>query len=169
MMAPSLPHKGLDDGLEVLERVHRAAPEEPLRLFGPRPPERMPAGATFVSRPSDEALRELYRTSRVLLFPSRYEGFGLPPLEAMATGCAVVTTRVGAIPDFSRDRVSAWWVDPGDVAGLTAGVLHLLADEGERLAMGRAAVEAARQWDWPIVTGRLEATLRVILEGPVPL
>jgi len=104
----------------------------------------------------------------VLLFPSRYEGFGLPPLEAMATGCVVVTTRVGAIPDFSRDRVSAWWVEPGDMDGMTTGVLRLLSAESEREAMGRAAVAAAREWDWAIVTGRLETTLRRILETPDP-
>jgi len=166
MMAPALPHKGLDDGLQVLERVRHAAPGEPLRLFGARPPARMPSGATFVARPSDEALRDLYRTSRVLVFPSRYEGFGLPPLEAMATGCAVVTTRVGAIPDFSRDRVSAWWVEPGDVEGMVAGVLRLLGSDAEAESMGGAAVAAARDWDWPIVTARLETALRAIAESP---
>jgi glycosyltransferase involved in cell wall biosynthesis len=100
--------------------------------------------AGFVTR---ERLRELYRGARIFVYPSRYEGFGMPPLEAMACGAPVIATRTGAIADYAEG--AAVLVDPGDGEGLRAAMLRLLADSALRDELReRGPVRAASyQWD----------------------
>ncbi len=83
---------------------------------------------TFEFHPSDADVRRLLSTSTALLYPSRYEGFGLPPLEAMACGCPVVTTDVGAIPEFVADGVNGLVVPVGDVDRMVSSLLRILRD-----------------------------------------
>ena len=90
-----------------------------------------------------DELAALYRGAQLLVFPSRYEGFGLPVLEAMASGTPVVATRAGAVPEVAGD--AAVLVDPGDPAALAAGMERALA-ERERLAA--AGLERARMFSW---------------------
>ncbi len=139
--------KGAADGISALARVHRARPDVPVRAFGPRRRRDVPAWIEYVERPSDVDLRALYVRSRVFVFASRFEGFGLPPLEAMAAGCCVVSTRVGAVPDFAQDGETALLVEPGDVEGLAERVLQALGDEPRAARIGACAAEAARAHD----------------------
>ena len=90
-----------------------------------------------------DELAALYRGAQLLVFPSRYEGFGLPVLEAMASGTPVVATRAGAVPEVAGD--AAVLVDPGDPAALAAGMERALA-ERERLVA--AGLERARMFSW---------------------
>jgi alpha-1,3-rhamnosyl/mannosyltransferase len=80
----------------------------------------------------------------VLAFPSLYEGFGLPPLEAMAAGVPVVATRAGAVPEVVGD--AARLVDPGDVDGLAASLAAAVDEDGEAraatVARGRRRADA---------------------------
>lgn len=74
---------------------------------------------------SVEELQNLYRTAAVLAFPSLYEGFGLPPLEAMASGCPVAASGAGSIPEVCGD--AAVLFDPTDVQAIAAGILGAIA------------------------------------------
>ncbi len=159
LMMSGAPRKGGEDGLRVLADVRARFPDLPIVLFGRTPPPSLPRGIRFETRPDDERLRALYAAAQVFLYPSHVEGFGMPPLEAMAAGCAVVTTRVGAVPDFSRNGVDALWAEAGDVDGLTAGVIALLDDPARASALGAAARERAREFGWEHATDRLEAAL----------
>jgi glycosyltransferase involved in cell wall biosynthesis len=91
---------------------------------------------------SASARRDLLAGATVLAYPSRYEGFGFPPLEAMAGGVPVVATRAGAIPEVTGD--AALLVDPDDPDDLAAGLARLLDDDELRatlVARGRARVD----------------------------
>ena len=93
-----------------------------------------------------ERLRELYRGARAFIYPSHYEGFGIPPLEAMACGAPVIATRTGAIPEFAGD--AALLIEPGDVDALHAAMKRLLADAPLRRELRARGPERARPYDW---------------------
>ncbi len=97
----------------------------------------------FVSR---ERLRELYRQALMLVYPSHFEGFGLPPLEAMACGTAVIAARAGAIPEVTGD--AALLVPAGDATELERSMRLLLRDVPLRDAMIARGQERAALYDW---------------------
>jgi glycosyltransferase involved in cell wall biosynthesis len=92
---------------------------------------------------SDEELARLYRGARCLAYPSLYEGFGIPILEAMASGTPVVTSRGGATEEVAGG--AAVLVDPLDPASIAAGIEEAQARRDELV---RAGLERARGFDW---------------------
>lgn len=92
---------------------------------------------------SDAEVVDLYRRARALVFPSRYEGFGLPPLEAMACGTPVAASSAGSLPEVCGD--SAVLFDPDDPQAVAAGVTEAL-DRAEELS--RLGIARARTFTW---------------------
>ena len=92
--------------------------------------------------PFDE-LRRLYRSASALVFPSLYEGFGLPPLEAMASGCPVAASTAGSLPEICGD--AAVLFDPTDPADIARGALEAIARTEELQPLGLARV---REFTW---------------------
>jgi glycosyltransferase involved in cell wall biosynthesis len=110
----------------------------------------------FIGYVTDEELRALYSSCRVFAYPSLYEGFGLPPLEAMACGAAVVASRVGAHIEVLGEE-AAVLVPPEDARKLADALGGLLADDDARRSLsGRGRGRAAR-FTW-------EGTARETLE-----
>ena len=87
-----------------------------------------PPGVLRTGPLDDGALVALYRHARALVFPSVYEGFGLPPLEAMACGCPVAVARAAALPEVCGE--AALYFDPLDTAALAGVLARLVADDG---------------------------------------
>lgn len=100
---------------------------------------RLPDGVESRGRVSTEDLVGLYQGAAALVFPSLYEGFGIPPLEAMATGCPVAASAASAIPEVVGD--AAVLFDPMDPEAIAAGVEALLADPTSFVERGFARVE----------------------------
>ena len=101
---------------------------------------------TQVEYVPDEELPLIYRLADLLLFPSSYEGFGLPVLEAMAGGIPIVGARAASIPELAGE--AALLVDPNDWDGFTRAVLRILSDKSlssDLIARGR---ERAANFNW---------------------
>lgn len=94
----------------------------------------------------DDALITLYQQATVFVFPSRYEGFGFPVLEAMACGCPVICSTAGSLPEVAGD--AAVLVDPSDVQGLTARIGEVLADRGLRAQLRARSIQQAKHFTW---------------------
>ena len=97
----------------------------------------------FAGHVEKQQLAELYRGAACFVFPSRYEGFGLPVVEAMASGTPVVAAASGSIPEVAGD--AAVLVEPGDPVALAGGIERALADR-ERLV--EAGLERAKRYRW---------------------
>jgi glycosyltransferase involved in cell wall biosynthesis len=95
---------------------------------------------------SDAALAELYRRCAVFCYPSLGEGFGLPVLEAMSEGAAVVTSGISSLPEVGGDAVE--YVDPYNVASIAAGLRRVLEDEPHRAQLASRARARAREFSW---------------------
>jgi glycosyltransferase involved in cell wall biosynthesis len=93
---------------------------------------------------NSEDLRYLYAGARCFVFPSLYEGFGLPPLEAMSFGCPVITANVSSLPEICGD--AALYVDPYDVRDIRAKLENLLGDEALRLSLSETGKQQAQQF-----------------------
>ena len=106
----------------------------------------------------DEATKcGLLRSARVLVYPSVYEGFGLPPLEAMSVGTPVVTTEVPAITEVCGDGVSS--VPVGDPEAIAKAVDALLGDDAVRRAQIERGHEVAARYDWDVTVDALAGHL----------
>lgn len=106
-----------------------------------------------------EELAALYRGASCLVFPSRYEGFGLPVVEAMASGTPVVATTAGSVPEVAGE--AAILVDPQDPAAMAKGIERALADR-ERLRA--AGLERAQAYTWAETARRTLEVYRELLQ-----
>lgn len=141
------PRKGLHD----LVSAWRSLPDPRPRLvlcgdrgWRTRIAER--PGIEWTGFVSKTRLRELYRGALMFVYPSRYEGFGIPPLEAMACGAPVIATRTGAIPEYAGD--AALLVDPGDGEMLRASMMKLIGDASLREDLRHRGAERAAKYRW---------------------
>jgi glycosyltransferase involved in cell wall biosynthesis len=100
----------------------------------------------FLGYLPEETLAVMYRLAAVFVFPSLYEGFGLPPLEAMASGTPVVTSNVSSLPEVAGD--AARLVDPYDPEAIADGIHTVLTDEAARRSLRLKGLERARQFSW---------------------
>ncbi|MEU4160042.1 glycosyltransferase family 4 protein [Actinoplanes sp. NPDC026670] len=150
-----VPLKGLPELIEAVAKL-RADHEVELVVVGSARPDGAAAKAItrlglddavrFVSGISDGELADLFRSATVAAVPSRYEGFSLPAVEAMACGVPLVVTTAGALPEVTGpDGLASLHVPPGDPGALSAAIGRLLDDETLRRRLGaegrRRAVE----------------------------
>ena len=138
------PRKNLDG----LARALRHVGDHELVVVGPTGwgDVAPPAGARLLGPLSDDRVREVMAASRVLAYPSHFEGFGLPVLEAMAVGTPAVVTAGTAAAGVAADAGLA--VDPGDEIGLAEAITALIGDDGLHERLAAAARLRAAEFTW---------------------
>jgi glycosyltransferase involved in cell wall biosynthesis len=119
-------------------------------LFGVGPrPAGLPPWIEYVRNPTPARLVEnVYNGSAIYVCPSESEGWGLPAVEAMACGCALVRTEGGAAPDYAKHGSTAMLSPVGDSNALATNILRLLGDREERVRLARAGNGVVRTFQW---------------------
>lgn len=156
-VAGSDPTKNVETLIEAFARLPRPFRDEhDLVLVGDlrrRPELReqvkragIEAQTVFAGVVDDAALVRWYQQAAVFVFPSRYEGFGLPVLEAMASGCPVISSQASSLPEVAGD--AALLVDPSDVEGLAAAMAKVLADGDLRRDLRARGLARAARFSW---------------------
>jgi glycosyltransferase involved in cell wall biosynthesis len=155
-------HKDPETVLKVLENLRVSHPETPQRVFSlNRKPKDIPRDI-FHRLPPLEKAREIYSSSLVWFLGSYSEGFGLPVLEAMACGCAVVSTRCGGPEDIINNGENGFLVDVGDVEQIVKKIKELLDDGELRQRFVKNSQETLKKFSWESSIDQLEKALRNI-------
>ena len=136
-----------------------AGPVNP-RIFGRTSPG-TPASVVQTGYVTDAELRALYEGAACFVYPSRYEGFGLPPLEAMACGCPVVVSRSASLPEVCAD--AALYADADDPGQLAAAIRRVMCEEGLAGRLRELGRERARHWTWSNAAGQTLAALQEVM------
>ncbi|MCR4314316.1 MAG: glycosyltransferase family 4 protein [Candidatus Uhrbacteria bacterium] len=156
------PHKNLESLLHAFSFFHKLHPEVHLILAGRDDIfyERLkkeleeidvaPETVAFVMNPSDTELANLYRGATLYLFPSRSEGFGLPPLEAMSFGIPVAAARRTSLPEILGD--AALWFDPDSIEEMVDAMETALTDKALRDQLVKKGFEQIKRYSWTTMT-----------------
>jgi glycosyltransferase involved in cell wall biosynthesis len=142
--ANAWPHKNHTRLFETFTVVRRSRPELRLVLTGTGHPAALPDGVESRGRVPDDELVRLYRTASALVFPSLYEGFGLPPLEAMACGCPVACSNAASLPEVCGDAAELF--DPTSVENMADAIQVVLDDPAPYAERGLARA-AGYSWE----------------------
>lgn len=150
------PHKNLARALEAFSRLR--LPEHKFVIVGKKFRKFYPqlekkvrelhlrGKVLFTDYVPIEDLPYLYSAADVFVFPSLYEGFGMPPLEAMACGCPVVASRVASIPEVCGD--AAYYVAPLNVESIAEGIYKVVTDSKLRKHLVAKGLERAKLYSW---------------------
>jgi glycosyltransferase involved in cell wall biosynthesis len=151
-----VPRKNLPRLLAAWERIQRELPQEVWLvvagekgksiIFNDVKIQKLPPRVHLTGRVADEFLPTLYSGALAFVYPSLYEGFGLPLLEAMACGTPVLTSNVTAMPEVVGD--AGLLVDPYDVEAIAHGIRRLVEDSALREELRKKGLERAKQFTW---------------------
>lgn len=162
------PRKNLPVLYAAMRQLDAAGRAVPLVLCGPRgahgfaPGDAVPSWLRMAGFVTDDELAALYARATALVFPSRYEGFGLPVLEAMTVGGAVICADASTMPEVGGDAVL--YFPPDDANALAAQVQRLLDDDGLRARLASAGAARAAMYSWErSARGTLDAIDRGVL------
>jgi glycosyltransferase involved in cell wall biosynthesis len=108
---------------------------------------------------TDPELAQLYAEADLFVYTSYFEAFGLPPLEAMACGTAVVTTDCGGNRDYVRNGENCLLVPPSDIEQLSSAIYHLLTNDTERQRLAATGPLFTKVWSWQRTADQVEAFL----------
>ena len=111
-------------------------------------------GAVEAGYATDGQLRALYERAACFVYPSTYEGFGLPPLEAMSSGCPVLVSNTTSLPEVCG--YGATYCNPHDVDDIARQLLRLLESHDMRTEMREAGKKRAGEWTWQGAAKRLQ-------------
>ncbi|WP_230970778.1 glycosyltransferase family 4 protein [Nitrogeniibacter aestuarii] len=123
--------------------------------------QELPDSVKYLGYVSDAELKALYETAAYFVFPSTYEGFGIPPLEAMACGCAVLASNAASIPEVCGN--AAAYFDPNDPDGLAALLERAIGDDSFRRDLQTKGRERSLAFHWECGARALSEQLTTIV------
>lgn len=148
--------KGFSDAVSAFAMAKRKYHNLKLVAFGPRSKGNVPSDVEYHQSPVGENLRRIYNSCDIFLFTSHCEGFGLPPMEAMACKAALVTTDVGAVNEYVIPGETALVSKAGDVESLSRNILRLAEAKSERRRIAENGYSHIRQFTWENSCDKLE-------------
>jgi glycosyltransferase involved in cell wall biosynthesis len=160
--------KGSADGIKAFEMARERCPNIRLVMYGPPRGKDVPKYVEFHEKPYGEKLRKIYNSCDILLFPSHCEGFGMPPMEAMVCKRAVVSTDVGAIPDYAIPGETALVSPPRCPELLAENLIKLVEDEELLKRISEAGYNHITKFTWDKATEALEQTFSKALSERAP-
>lgn len=174
------PHKNLERLIDAFDRLRRQPGFEALKLIiigdeiskyqGLRRAvheHKLHKHVRFLGFVPVQTLSVLYRLAGVFVFPSLYEGFGLPPLEAMASGTPVVTSNVSSLPEVVGD--AAVLVDPYDPDSIADGMRTVLTDEALRACLRERGLARVREYSWERSVAQIRGVYEEVMQEPQPV
>ena len=151
------PHKNIAGILKAFERIKHKIPHD-LLIVGRKDgfitgdtevidnAWKLSGRVHFTGEIYNESLQQYYASAEALIFPSLYEGFGLPPLEAMSYGCPVVVSHVASLPEVCGNAAN--YVDPYNVESIAEGIYKMVTDEALRQDLIRKGHERVKLFSW---------------------
>jgi len=167
-------HKNLVGLLHAFRQVRNHHPKLDLVLTGKPDPHYPEVERTIRELDLEKAVRrvglvdfqdllELYTAAEVFVFPSFYEGFGLPPLEAMKVGTPAAVSQVASLPEVCGNAVS--YFDPTDPLDIARGIRAILEDEKYRKQLIKTGREHVKQFSWDEAAAETFAVYSAVLDG----
>ncbi len=161
MLYHRLPIKGGNEGIKILQSVKETHPELKAVIFAARKPSvTIPDWIELRIRPDASQLKKIYNSTSVFLHTSHQEGWGLPPMEAMACGCAVVAAANEGVQEFITDGETGFLKPIGDVKALTETICTLLDNDALRIQLAEAGRNAVQQFTWEKNVRQFELILK---------
>ena len=144
--------KGASYAIQAAELTHSAYPDIMIKAFGDFPRDSVPEFIRYHFHPNDDEIIQLYRESSIFVLPSLLEGMALPPLEAMACSCAVVSTDCIGIRVYMRDEENGLIVNKADPNALFQAVSRLIEDDTLRQSLAKNGWETSRRYTYENMT-----------------
>lgn len=152
--------KGSDNFLEAVRRLQSLKPNFGINIVDTEGSGLEISASYAIQRANNDVeMARLYAQADLYVFTSYFEAFGLPPLEAMACGTAVVTTDCGGMRDYARHGENCLIVPPSDVGELTSAIYRLLSNDQERERLAMAGYHSSQAWTWKRTADQVEAFL----------
>jgi len=166
------PHKNLEGLIKVFSSVYKKNPDLSLVLVGKEDyfykrlkeiakinwPDVSPI--LFLGYVSDKNLKILYKKALAYIFPSFYEGFGLPPIEAMAHGCPVVSSNTSSMPEVLGE--AALYFEPDNEIEMQKKIEEIMESEDLRRDLIGKGLKQAGQYDWKVCAKKTLAIYRAV-------
>ena len=152
--------KGTEDGLKAFGMVKEKYPDVEFIMYGAKRGKDIPEWIKFYERVSDNELRRVYNSSDIFVLPSWVEGCQLPPMEAMACGCAVVATNVGGVPDYAINGETILASSPRNPEALAQNTIRLIENEDERKRIAENGYNYVKPFTWDRATDQLEKVFK---------
>ncbi len=158
--------KGAKVGIEALKKVRNEIPDLEVILFGTCERKRViPLWMNYYENPKQDIIvNNIYNRAAVFVCSSLSEGWGLPPMEAMACGCAVVSTRNGGVEDFAIDEKTALLCDVNDRDQMASQIIRLLSNQELRMRIASAGAKYVKRFKWKDSVETLERVINEEIE-----